>query len=70
MGTTSDWIFNVGCDPASVLTPCANSQGPLGWTFCRPAPPPQRVAFVAETEAEPIPPLFDVDGKPMLQQSY
>ncbi len=69
-GTTSDWIFNVGCEPYNVQTPCANNYGPLGWTTCHPIPPPQEIAFVMPTEAAPIPLLYDIDGEPMLQQSY
>jgi hypothetical protein len=70
LGFTTDWVLNVGCDPFNFLTPCANNFGPLGATACHPVPPPPDVAFAMPTGAEPIPPFYDVDGKPMLQQSY
>lgn len=85
-GTTSDAIFNDGCEPENYQTPCANRNGPLGQITCRPDPPPQNVTFVAPGGAlyappqylpggppyvpNKVPPYYDVDLKPMLQQSY
>lgn len=85
-GTTSDFVFNVGCAPDNYETPCANWQGPLGHVGCRPVPPPQNTSFTAWNDAlvgvpeyQPggppyvpliVPPYYDNDGQPMLQQSY
>ena len=69
-GTTTDIIFNGGCDPDNYETPCANFHGPLGQTVCRPDPPSASVVYVAPNGAAPIPPVFDIDGFPMVQQSY
>jgi hypothetical protein len=82
-GTTSDAIFNSGCDPENYETPCANRHGPLGQVACRPDPPPQNITFVAPNGAikgvaqylpdgvpNKVPPYYDIDGLPMVQQSY
>jgi hypothetical protein len=85
-GTTSDFIFNAGCDPESFTTPCANLNGPMGVTRCRAEPPDPDVAYAAPsgslslppqyiTNTAPyvpnvVPPYYDIDGRPMIQQSY
>ena len=85
-GTTSDWIFNAGCDPFNFQQPCANGKGPLGQSACRPAPPPTQVNFTAPGGAlvfppqylpggppfDPnrVPPYYDINNQPMVQQSY
>lgn len=85
-GTTTEIIYNSGCDPQNILTPCANAFGPLGFAGCHPVPPPARVAFAMPTGAlyappqyQPggppfvpnvIPPYYDMNGQPMVQQSY
>jgi hypothetical protein len=40
-GTTTDPLYNSGCDPDVYTLPCANDYGPLGHVACRPIPPPQ-----------------------------
>ena len=87
-GTTSDLVFNVGCDPENYDAVCSNAAGILGYRTCRPDPPPTAVGFVApngslfeprqyinsQPNAVPlpnvVPPYYDVDHLPMLQQSY
>lgn len=85
-GTTTDVIYNSGCNPDVYTTPCANEHGPLGFTACRPTPPPSAVVFVAPNGAAPVallrtnpnsnatnpqPALLDIeDYLPMIQQSY
>ena len=85
-GTTSDAVFNTGCEPDNYATPCANRHGPLGQVACRPVPPPQNVTFVAPNGAlygvaqylpggppfvpNKVPPYYDIDLLPMVQQSY
>ncbi len=85
-GTTTEIIYNSGCDPQNILTPCANAYGPLGFTACHPVPPPAVVAFAMPPGAlfappqylpggppfvpNVVPPYYDVDGQPMVQQSY
>jgi len=85
-GTTSDALYNGGCDPQNILTPCANAGGPLGQVACRPDPPPARIDYVAPsgTLSQPlqylsggppyipvkVPPYYDIDLAPMIQQSY
>ena len=85
-GFTSDAIYNVGCDPENYLTPCANQYGPLGQATCRPIPPPSNTTFVAPNGAlyappqylpggppyvpNKVSPYYDIDGQPMIQQSY
>ena len=85
-GTTSDGIYNAGCDPENFLTPCANNKGQLGQVRCRPVPPPENASFVAPSGAlfappqyltdeapyvpNKVPPYYDVDKQPMLQPSY
>lgn len=84
IGTTSDWIFNAGCDPFTDTVPCANSNGPLGVTSCH--APPREVGYTAPNGAlvlppqylpggppyvpNVVPPYYDDTGQPMLQQSY
>jgi len=85
-GTTSDYILNAGCDPESFTTPCNNAKGPLGVERCRPSPPPANVSFTAPDGAleippqyltneapyipNKVPPFYDEDLVPFLQQSY
>jgi len=82
-GTTSDIIFNTGCDPDNYGVPCANQHGPLGQIACRDVPPPQNITFVAPNGAlfgvaqylpdgmpNKVPPYYDIDKLPMVQQSY
>jgi len=85
-GTTSDAVHNAGCEPENYLTPCANRYGPLGQAACRPAPPPGNTTFVAPGGAlyappqyqpggppyvpNKVPPYYDIDLQPMVQQSY
>src|SRR4051812_45370984 len=90
-GSTTDPLFNSGCDPANFEVPCTNAYGPLGYTVCRPDPPlpnatigelnphlPSGALFAPPqylTSAPPyvpntVPPYYDIDGQPMVQQSY
>ncbi len=85
-GTTTDAIFNAGCEPDNIMTPCANQWGPLGFTKCYTPPPPATTAFTAPSGALTVPPQYltptppyvpnvlppshDMDDKPFLQQSY
>jgi hypothetical protein len=85
-GTTTDSIYNAGCDPENFLTPCANGLGPLGFAACHPNPPAPRTAFAMPTGAlqvppqylaggpppvpNVVPPYYDDTDKPFLQQSY
>lgn len=85
-GTTTDALYNSGCDPENFLTPCANQFGPLGFTACHPNPPAPRTAGampVGALQVPPqylpggpppvpneVPPYYDMDDRPFLQQSY
>lgn len=85
-GTTSDYIFNAGCDPENFLTPCSNLNGAVGQIACRPEPPNSAVQLAAPSGAlslppqyltskapyvpNKVPPWYDEDGEPSIQQSY
>ena len=76
---------NSGCSPDVYTTPCANARGPLGFTACRPDPPPPGVVtitmgipyeqFVYDSHGNLVPdrgiiPTYDIDGHPATQTSY
>lgn len=63
-GSTSDAVYNAGCDPENVQTPCANAKGPLGQVACRPAPPPPNVTFVVSSGTLVLPPQYLPGGPP------
>ena len=85
VGTTTDLLLNTGCDPGNVNTPCENSKGPLGYTACYtppPAPitvpavsgsltvPPQYLTTTPPYIPNMVPPYYDIDDRPFLEQSY
>ena len=88
VGTTTDPLFNVGCDPMNYESPCANFYGPLGYTACRPDPPASNATlgllqprkpsgaltvppqYLSDGSRNRVPPYYDMDDKPMVQQSY
>jgi hypothetical protein len=85
-GTTTEVALNAGCDPLSAVAPCQNDAGPLGYVSCHPVPPEPRTAAARPREAlavppqylpggppfvpNVVPPYYDVDGRPLVQQSY
>lgn len=67
IGTTTDIIFNSGCDHTVLSPPCQNKKGPLGFTECKSAPPVPVVNFTAPSGILPAPPpqyLTGVNGVP------